>query len=343
MERNDILISIIIPVYNREAFIGQAIESVLGQSVVDFELWVVDDGSKDRTSDIVQGYAQRDARVNYVYQENAGVSVARNAGLSRAGGKYVYFLDSDDALDSEFLRTSIDVIERSAADVVVVGQPYQDRLPHPTALPTCGQLWRHAFLKQNSTVRFPVGVQPGEDGLFSHCLLAMTDRIAANPAGIYYYGRHEGQNHLLINRDCESVLQQMDKWFTYLDDFYSRESLFERRALHLAKFLEHEPFELRYLLMPFNAEQKERVFQSVQDFYKRRVAPYLAKEEFDSLSGRFQLFLEASSAEDFDEQYEPYKNRINNSIKWKLKLLKLLPISSWRRKIRQQLWKKEIK
>lgn len=87
-------VSVIIPAYNQGHYLGEAIESVLSQTYQDFEIIVVDDGSADNTSEVAQGFA--DPRIKYVYQENAGLSAARNTGIRYASGAYLTYLDSDD-------------------------------------------------------------------------------------------------------------------------------------------------------------------------------------------------------------------------------------------------------
>lgn len=94
--------SIIIPTYNRAAFLPKAISSVLAQSFADWELIIVDDGSTDNTKDIVSQYS--DSRISYIYQENAERSAARNKGIAHSVGEYVLFLDSDDYYLSNFLN-----------------------------------------------------------------------------------------------------------------------------------------------------------------------------------------------------------------------------------------------
>jgi glycosyltransferase involved in cell wall biosynthesis len=86
--------SVIIPTYNRAPFLKKALESVLNQTFEDFELIIFDDGSTDGTSDLIKSY--NDIRIKYIYQENTGVSRARNRALSHAMGEYIAFLDSDD-------------------------------------------------------------------------------------------------------------------------------------------------------------------------------------------------------------------------------------------------------
>lgn len=95
--------SIIIPTHNRASKIGRAIESVLAQSVNNWELIIVDDGSTDGTRDSIDGYLNK-KEVIYTYQEHAGASAARNTGIEFSSGDYLIFLDSDDKLDPSLLR-----------------------------------------------------------------------------------------------------------------------------------------------------------------------------------------------------------------------------------------------
>lgn len=104
-------VSVVITTYNRAGYVKKAIESVLSQTYQDWELLVVDDGSKDDTGNIVRSYCIREGRIHYIYQGNAGVSIARNTGLSRVTGKYVAFLDDDDRWLPHKLQAQINFME----------------------------------------------------------------------------------------------------------------------------------------------------------------------------------------------------------------------------------------
>lgn len=114
--------SLVMPVYNGQKFLQQAMESVLQQTFLDFELLVVDDGSTDETATIVNRFAKQDARIRYFKQpKNRGVSAARNTGLTNARGQFVGFCDADDCLELETLQTVYTSLQRQPAVLVVFG------------------------------------------------------------------------------------------------------------------------------------------------------------------------------------------------------------------------------
>ena len=103
-------ISVIVPVYNTEPYLARCVDSILDQSFSDFELLLVDDGSTDGSSAICDACAQKDKRVRVFHKENDGVSSARNLGIDNAQGEWLYFVDSDDELLPDGLRTLVDNI-----------------------------------------------------------------------------------------------------------------------------------------------------------------------------------------------------------------------------------------
>lgn len=103
--------SIIVPIYNVEAFLKECIESVLAQTFSDYELLLVDDGSPDRCGEICDEYALKDDRIRVIHKQNGGLSDARNAGLDQAIGEYILFFDSDDTIFPELLETTVAVMD----------------------------------------------------------------------------------------------------------------------------------------------------------------------------------------------------------------------------------------
>lgn len=341
---SNVLVSIIIPVYNVEKFISETIESVLNQSFKAIEIILVDDGSKDSSLLICEKYLQIDSRIKVLKQNNSGVSIARNNGLKIASGAYIFFMDSDDTLDSEFIATSYEIAKKNDSDIVVVGAYYCKRMPHVSALPTCAQFIKHLFLVKYHDIRFPKNIQPCEDGLFSHQLLALTNSISENPFGIYYYREHENQNHIKINENSGALLEKIPFWFKILEDFYDKYNLYGSHALHLALFLEHEPFELRYISMPLDSNQKDYLHNLIKDFYKKNIEPFLNKNDKKKLSLPFQVFLKSNNYEKFEKFYKNHllhlriKLRFNFLFyKFKLKLINVIPISKYRKSLRNKI------
>ena len=95
-------VSVIIPVYNTEKYVRQAVESIRQQTLKDIEIIIVNDGSTDGSMTILEELAAQDERIKLFSQENQGLSVTRNVGLSHSTGEYVYFMDSDDLLVTLF-------------------------------------------------------------------------------------------------------------------------------------------------------------------------------------------------------------------------------------------------
>ena len=107
METNCPLISIVIPVYNVEQYLGECVDSVIAQTYREWEIILIDDGSTDSSGSICDGYAKKDDRVRVVHQTNGGVSSARNAGIEAANGEYLMFVDSDDTIIPETLALMV--------------------------------------------------------------------------------------------------------------------------------------------------------------------------------------------------------------------------------------------
>ena len=120
------MISIIVPIYNVEEYLGPCIESILNSTYRDFELILVDDGSTDNSGRICDEYAAKDSRIKVIHQENQWVSAARNAGLAVAKGEYISFVDGDDAVHPKMLEVLHDAINSGDYDYSMVHWRYND-------------------------------------------------------------------------------------------------------------------------------------------------------------------------------------------------------------------------
>lgn len=114
-------LSIIIPIYNKGKYLPECIESVLAQTYTDFELILVNDGSKDSSGDVCDKYATEDKRVKVRHKVNGGVSSARNAGIDMSSGEYLGFVDADDILVETMYETLVRNLEQYDADISICG------------------------------------------------------------------------------------------------------------------------------------------------------------------------------------------------------------------------------
>ncbi|MCF0125831.1 MAG: glycosyltransferase [Clostridia bacterium] len=121
-------VSVVIPVYNSEKYIEKCIDSVLSQSFQNFELIVINDGSKDRSQEILENYKKKNPdKINLINQENMGVSKTRNKAIKLANGEYIMFIDNDDFIDKDYIETFVNHAEKGDYDVVLGGYRRPDK------------------------------------------------------------------------------------------------------------------------------------------------------------------------------------------------------------------------
>lgn len=195
-------LTMIVPVYDAGTYLRRCLDSILAQTLADWELILVDDGSRDASGAICDEYAGRDARVRVIHKENAGVSSARNAGLAAAGGAYIGFVDADDWIEPEMFEALLERAEETGADIVMCdavtvysdGKTEPDtitRLPESVTLnhqdmtagillELAGAVWRciyRAELVQSRRLRFPPGVKFSEDRIFNLYAMGYANRL----------------------------------------------------------------------------------------------------------------------------------------------------------------------
>lgn len=117
----EVKVSVIMPVYGVEDYVGKAIESIKNQTLTDWEFFCVDDGTKDRSGEICDKYAESDPRIIVIHKENGGAPSARNVAIDKAKGKYMYFMDSDDWAEPTMLEDMYNLAEKNASQLVVAG------------------------------------------------------------------------------------------------------------------------------------------------------------------------------------------------------------------------------
>ena len=202
-----IKISIIVPVYNGEKYFAECIQSILDQSFADIEIIVINDGSTDGSLSLIERYAQNDSRIVVINQKNKGVSAARNAGLSKARGDYIMFVDADDYIArKDALELLIDFAkENGNPDVVCfrrVGDTRGRKAPSgysklndsiigrmivdETINTLWDKLYKKSIIKENS-IKFPVGIRMAEDLLFNVQYFCEAKTIGFFDEELYYY------------------------------------------------------------------------------------------------------------------------------------------------------------
>lgn len=220
--------SIILPVYNGAQYVAQAVESVLRQKQPDWELLIIDDGSSDATAEICGNFAAGDSRIRYIFQENAGVSAARNHGVETAAGEYLLFLDADDWLTEDCLETFDKLLAQHPADLVVanyyicagedtqkarpintpklhygpedsgklisaalrIGQ-WHDEVWYGLFRPVWGKCFRREVIEENG-IRFKKGLKIGEDAVFLLACLAARINVLLADEYLYCYRENPG-------------------------------------------------------------------------------------------------------------------------------------------------------
>lgn len=204
------MISIIIPIYNAEKYLEECLMSIRQQSYSKFEVICVDDGSKDKSAEIVKEFECRDARFKLYQQANAGVSAARNLGLSYATGEYVCFIDADDVVDANYLGTLYDLADDGSFAVCsytrridrlgkggdgvkkytardFIEKIIYESIEHPNI---CMMLFKNSII-QTQHLDFYVGCVRNEDTEFYLKYLMYEDKVKSTVYKGYYYRVNE--------------------------------------------------------------------------------------------------------------------------------------------------------
>ena len=199
-------VSIIVPVYNAEKTIAYCVNSIRKQTYENIEIICVNDGSKDKSSEILQELALADKRILVINKQNQGVSAARNTGLSKATGEYVQFVDSDDAIENSMVEEMVSAIENNDAQWVICGYKFSDgqesRIPEQGCCTTKGfwerfnyfymggffcSPWNKLFVKEFINHTFDENMNLGEDAVFNLQYALNISRISIVDRALYLY------------------------------------------------------------------------------------------------------------------------------------------------------------
>ncbi len=259
------LVSVIVPVYNAEAYLERCVNSVLAQEYESFELILVNDGSTDGSALICDGYAKRDERVRVIHKENSGVSDSRNRAMGEAKGKYLQFLDADDWLTPDATRLFVQSAESSGCDMVIADfyRVVGDKLSHKGDIEKgeiltreefagfmmenpadfyYGVLWNkfyHRELVEKLQLRMDPGISWCEDFIFNLEYIRHCRTIYALQVPVYYYVKTKGS---LVNSQGASInntIRMKLTVFEYYQQFYKAlydEESYDNIRFQLQKF-----------------------------------------------------------------------------------------------------------
>lgn len=260
------MLSVIVPSYNMEKYLADAIESVLAQTYTEWEMIIVDDGSTDISASIAREYAEKDGRIKYIYQDNAGPSAARNHGVKESTGKYLFFFDGDDKITPEYLQLGVSYMEGHqectffSTDVEYFGgktgsaynrfSNYKNLLCE-NSLCCCGLIRRTDFERIGGFDENMKGIEDWE--LFIR-LLYKHDNVYIYPKPMFFYriGNSNSINHIakkniknlttyIYEKHKEKYLEYWgDPFSAYHNWFYYQtelEKLFDSRTYRFGKML----------------------------------------------------------------------------------------------------------
>lgn len=237
-------ISIIIPVYDVEQYIGKCLDSCLNQDLPkdEYEIVVVDDGSPDNSSRIVEGYMKKFSNIRLIHRENGGLSAARNTGLREAKGAYVWFVDSDDWIEPNILNSICNLVVEDSLDVLCFNlqlvfpdgrkNPYciqyddskkvlsgGDFLSEVTMPPAAwAAIFKKDYLVENK-LQFYEGILH-EDQEFTPRAYCLAKRILYIDKIFYNYNQREGSimKSKQKKRKCENLLTVADSLFNFANN-----------------------------------------------------------------------------------------------------------------------------
>lgn len=232
-------ISVIVPAYNCENLISETLDCLINQTLKDIQIIIVNDGSTDGTADVIERYAKKDSRILSVYQENAGVSAARNNGIDRAQGEYLLFLDSDDLLSNNALEVLVKKLDSTNADIAICRvkrfgyggeefNPIVDAFTKEDSLDCYDKrlLWnflvsnkcyRTEFLRRNG-IKFP-SLRYSEDGVFFMSAVYRFPKITGVYDAVFMYRRRSPEEGFSVTQSININL--VKDFNTSLETIYS--------------------------------------------------------------------------------------------------------------------------
>ena len=292
-EVKEILISVIVPVYNVEDYLRKCIDSLIDQTLKDIEIILVDDGSTDKSGNICDEYVLKDNRVKVVHKENGGLSDARNTGIDIARGKYISFIDSDDWIEIQMLERLYNLAIANEADIVqgdyikvydenITVRNISENIMKYNSEKILNELYRDNSIKTVvvwnkiykrelfNNIRFPKG-KLHEDEFTTYKVLHKANLIIDTNAPIYYYRQREDS---IMNSDFN--IKRFDRLEALKDrkEYFIKNKLLElsfKTEAHLCRIMKSFYIKIHsrnikdkaYLLKVLNREVRKNYFKFI--------------------------------------------------------------------------------
>ena len=282
---NQPLVSIIVPVYNAEVYLGPCLESLRSQTWPNLEIILVNDGSTDGSGHLCAAAARADPRIRFLDQPNKGVSAARNAALAMAEGDYLQFSDSDDLLTPDATETLVRAAQSTGADLVIshffrvdkdkqaqikgdrllTRQEFAQEMVKAPANYYYGALWNKLYRRsivEKQELRFAEDVTWSEDFLFNLEYIRHVRLVAAVPKPLYYYHKRPG-SLITSQATLRTVIQMKRDTFDYYKNLYQDLDLYDEQKARVYRYLISTATDGTTITLPGRGEKSRRVRESV--------------------------------------------------------------------------------
>ena len=294
------LISIVIPVYNLEKYIAKCLNSLQQQTLSDFEVILVNDGSTDKSLSVCEEFVEKDSRIVVITQENGGASKARNRGIEASKGKYIAFVDGDDYVEKDFLEKLYNAIQKHNSRISMCGldcgAEFGETVPSPFSrnyIPNSitghdaaayignnvpfGVVWNKLY---EASIFDNISFQEGktfEDELILHHLYGECDSIECVDEPLYHYVQRAGSK---MKEDYSaSKMDIIDAYMDRLKFFVERKYELDVLKRDRKKLMEF--FRIAYRKKGGNTKEGKKKLHALFIQYKKDVYPLFASHTFE--------------------------------------------------------------
>ena len=316
-------LSVIVPCYNVEEYLGECLDSIINQTFRDIEIVCINDGSTDNTLDILNSYAKKDDRIKIINQTNQGLSMARNMGLKNVTGEYVTFIDSDDFFELTAFEETLKIVDKKSLDLLIfklinfndethekeewgyfemkcikdivgdnvftqedIGEKF-----YYMSVTAPGKIYKYDIIQD---IEFPVGLIFEDEPFFVEVM------FRAKRA--YIYDKHLYYRRIRSNSITNSEMANfyhIIEIFNMISDITKDYGFFEK---YQSRLYRRKISSIHWIFTNLNEEYREFYFEKMKEDYEEYKNEYLSSEAFYKIPRRLQNFFNfALECEDYKE------------------------------------------